>query len=146
MAPAAKFKRSERGSALIESLSSVPALIAIVAAMLFLMYFAFARGWILYQAEQSLYCYAEGNPAFLCQRKAKKNLEEFLPFHRSISVRLSGGDQRWRSEIEWKLKGSPWDNQDRKIRIVRELSITGIINSGALQYSRRSRSSRSLWP
>lgn len=81
-------------------------------------YLWFARGWIQYQSEQSLYCVAESQPQLVCRRTFTKNIQRFLPFGtlRRPEYSQAHGEVGIKTEWNWK-----WEGFGYKVRVDKKL-------------------------
>ncbi len=100
--------KNDAGSAIVESLAAITALLVFIVGIWIGVYLIFARAWMQYQSEQALYCLSESKPALICRRALQKKLVTGLPFGRLGRMRLSsaakGKHQNWNVEVEWKIR------------------------------------------
>lgn len=94
---------NERGTAMLEALAVSSLLVAVITGLFLAAYFLFARGWVEYQTEQSLYCLAENQ--FGCQFRLEQNVKRFLPYGSVLVNRLRGKTGQFEVHLTWKFQG-----------------------------------------
>jgi hypothetical protein len=115
-----------KGSALIEALPVSILLVTLVSGLMIAAYLLCARSWIQYQSEQALYCVSEGHSRERCKFQLKEQLERFLPWG-DTSVALTGANERWQVEVQWKYCAYAF-------RLRKELTPKQILNAKALPW------------
>lgn len=81
--------KTNKGSALWEALPVTALLLVLVTVIFLVCYLFFARAFILYHVEQSLYCAVVGRPPRICQEHFARKLREFLPWGSLQRVHLA---------------------------------------------------------
>jgi hypothetical protein len=102
MAPLNAIPASERGTAVVEATAVIPLLIVCTGGLILAAYLLFARNWIEYQVEQSLYCLAEHRS--LCRGRLETQVGHFLPGGTFQVRRLTGSVQDFQVEAIWRFQ------------------------------------------
>ena len=130
MRPIANLK-TDRGSALVEALPAILVIVVFVGVLLMAAYLIFARAWMQYQAEQSLYCMAESRTEWTCRRELENRLKRALPWGSSRVVQLQTARVRrneiWKVEVRWKFGGF-------ELSVRKHLDSKSLVHSKALRW------------
>lgn len=94
----------QTGSALWESLPVMGLIIVFVSGALLAAYLLFARAWVLFHAEQALYCAAERKPAHHCRARLKDKVSSALPWGTLQISALAGEPAGARLHAQWTFK------------------------------------------
>ena len=103
MEPVADRMMGNKGSAVWEAIPISALLVVITAALLAAGYRFFARAYLIYQSEQTLYCLAEGKSSVLCRRQLQERINRFLPWGRLSILALRQSTDSTEIAGRWSL-------------------------------------------
>lgn len=91
---------------MIEALSVASLTLILVLGLLIASYLMFARAWVDYQGEQTLYCLAEAR--LHCQASLIANTSRFLPWGTLRLRRLARNQDQYSVEAVWHFHQVRW--------------------------------------
>lgn len=96
---------NSRGTALWESLPVISVLLVIAGGCLLLAYASIGRSWLLYRAEQGLYCVVEDQDPDHCAKTFVLMGKAYLPWGELYLHKLSRTKTGAEIDAEWRLGG-----------------------------------------
>jgi len=113
---------NQRGSALIEGLTTMTFMVVVTGAILTAGYAVFARAYIEHQSEQTLYCLAENEPLGQCRWRLRRAIARALPYGAIGRLEVTKRSSYWEVEFTWTLSKFTF-------RIHKSLSLRDIVRT-----------------